>query len=553
VPGHRRTRQPGLAGPTPTPAQEQASHDVSSLPEGGDLSAGDAVNLQDELGNQAVAGMIGEQRAAAPPTPPRDGGGAGGPPQVTVVAGDTLWGLAARHLGDGRRWPEIYELNRAVVGPDPDLILPGQVLQLPAGGGSPGHTEGVGHDSGTPGEAGVPPAGETDEMCVPYVVLARGAAATEAAVAERRGAVEAVLAAWGLALSQGSVQLASEAGDGGSQQVVALTWDFAWGDLPSSLDIQPDLAPIDARVALTHMHALDVWDDLEGGTQGQLDALLGGQTNAMSVIARAEARRWVMDPSWSTQPSETQAQVLTELLTSDAARPALVDEAHPDIAPAPYVLSGPTLETGHAFRGVSADADVWQCVVYPPDSEVCDPAQAQTIPVYAPHAPDPANGHHYTVEQAVHALVRLPPASRALVTSITLNAQRNPDDAHWAVEYGDPNFESFMTAGAAGDITIYPSQGGAQSQRSIDDSMVHETGHTWSMSVWGDDTSAAAWDPWRNAMASDRISVSNYAAVDIAEDVAETVAVYNNTKGTPAFEEYRAMVPARFGILGGYF
>ena len=50
---------------------------------------------------------------------------------VTVVEGDTLWDLAATHLGDATRWPEIYELNKDVIGGDPDLIHPGQVFVLP--------------------------------------------------------------------------------------------------------------------------------------------------------------------------------------------------------------------------------------------------------------------------------------------------------------------------------------------------------------------------------------------------------------------------------------
>ena len=28
------------------------------------------------------------------------------------------------------RWQAVYRRNRLVIGPDPDLILPGQVLQL---------------------------------------------------------------------------------------------------------------------------------------------------------------------------------------------------------------------------------------------------------------------------------------------------------------------------------------------------------------------------------------------------------------------------------------
>jgi hypothetical protein len=48
----------------------------------------------------------------------------------TVRAGDTLSGIAAQ-LQIAGGWPALYELNRSVIGPDPNLILPGQVLQLP--------------------------------------------------------------------------------------------------------------------------------------------------------------------------------------------------------------------------------------------------------------------------------------------------------------------------------------------------------------------------------------------------------------------------------------
>ncbi len=48
-----------------------------------------------------------------------------------VQRGDTLWGLAVQHLANGRRWQDIYALNRSTVR-DPNLILPGQVLTLPS-------------------------------------------------------------------------------------------------------------------------------------------------------------------------------------------------------------------------------------------------------------------------------------------------------------------------------------------------------------------------------------------------------------------------------------
>lgn len=59
-------------------------------------------------------------------------------PSCVVRRRDSLWLLAERHLNDGMRWREIYELNRGQPQPggqslrDPDLIVPGWILQLPA-------------------------------------------------------------------------------------------------------------------------------------------------------------------------------------------------------------------------------------------------------------------------------------------------------------------------------------------------------------------------------------------------------------------------------------
>ncbi|MFC5178570.1 LysM peptidoglycan-binding domain-containing protein [Nocardioides taihuensis] len=59
--------------------------------------------------------------------------------RVCVVSdGDTLWTLAAEHLGPSaddaavaHAWRALYRANRAAVGPDPDLIRPGQRLRVP--------------------------------------------------------------------------------------------------------------------------------------------------------------------------------------------------------------------------------------------------------------------------------------------------------------------------------------------------------------------------------------------------------------------------------------
>lgn len=51
--------------------------------------------------------------------------------QYLVQPGDSLWKIAAYKLGDSQQWPELYRENVAVVGRNPDLIHPGQVLFLP--------------------------------------------------------------------------------------------------------------------------------------------------------------------------------------------------------------------------------------------------------------------------------------------------------------------------------------------------------------------------------------------------------------------------------------
>lgn len=48
-----------------------------------------------------------------------------------VVAGDTLWGIAVKTLGSGARWQEIFNLNRATVGGNPNTIRAGMVFKLP--------------------------------------------------------------------------------------------------------------------------------------------------------------------------------------------------------------------------------------------------------------------------------------------------------------------------------------------------------------------------------------------------------------------------------------
>jgi nucleoid-associated protein YgaU len=48
-----------------------------------------------------------------------------------VKSGDSLSKIAKELYGDAKRWPEIYEANKALVGDNPNLIHPGQTLVIP--------------------------------------------------------------------------------------------------------------------------------------------------------------------------------------------------------------------------------------------------------------------------------------------------------------------------------------------------------------------------------------------------------------------------------------
>jgi nucleoid-associated protein YgaU len=50
--------------------------------------------------------------------------------QYTVVAGDTLSGIAQKYYSDASKWTRIFEANRHQI-QDPNHIFPGQVLRIP--------------------------------------------------------------------------------------------------------------------------------------------------------------------------------------------------------------------------------------------------------------------------------------------------------------------------------------------------------------------------------------------------------------------------------------
>jgi LysM repeat protein len=79
-------------------------------------------------------------RTAADPAPTRPDPNPRAPARtITVRAGDSLWRIAAAHLPAptspqqvAAAWPRWYAANRAAIGPDPNQLVPGQLLRAPS-------------------------------------------------------------------------------------------------------------------------------------------------------------------------------------------------------------------------------------------------------------------------------------------------------------------------------------------------------------------------------------------------------------------------------------
>jgi hypothetical protein len=121
--------EPAISEPTTTRGGSTAADPVRTPGADRDVRSGQT---------PADGGDGGSGAAAA--DSPRVEREARAPTNVHVVApGDTLWDIAAGQLPADRRsnaaiadqWQRIYAANRAVIGKDPDLILPGMRLVMP--------------------------------------------------------------------------------------------------------------------------------------------------------------------------------------------------------------------------------------------------------------------------------------------------------------------------------------------------------------------------------------------------------------------------------------
>lgn len=147
-----------MATSTAPTAQLLAPEDAASDPSPTSSAAAGA-DVSDSSGSEAPLPPLGWSESA-PPAPDGSGNAGGTDPgpssassktagadsapamplTVVVHQGDSLWSITDDLLGPGPSdaseiavtWPLLHEANRDLIGPDPDLLIPGQQLSVPS-------------------------------------------------------------------------------------------------------------------------------------------------------------------------------------------------------------------------------------------------------------------------------------------------------------------------------------------------------------------------------------------------------------------------------------
>ncbi|GAB7522129.1 hypothetical protein [Paraburkholderia sp. 2C] len=150
-------------------------------------------------------------------------------------------------------------------------------------------------------------------------------------------------------------------------------------------------------------------------------------------------------------------------------------------------------------------------------------------------------------KQIARALETVPREQCKDLDRISVSAEANPQDAVWQKIYKNPSFASAATASISQGVAFYPWKGFSTiPQQYVDSTMLHETGHLWSESLWKDSAQKQA---WLDAVTNDVHAPSRYAMNNMNEDFAESANMYWSSKGTPCEVEGRKRYPARYAYF----
>lgn len=301
------------------------------------------------------------------------------------------------------------------------------------------------------------------------------------------------------------------------------------------------------RDELADLKKAEGYGKLSAAERARLDALVGG-TTSVSRGAPAELRKILDDAAVSKADPATFRKFLSDekYLKFDVRLPGekrMTGKKH---------SVGPDKEVkDHPFKGGKADALMCEATIEIP---IMFWSWDFKVPIYRgkTFTPPKPGRVHATPKDFAAILSELPVESLIQVKQVNLNPTPNPDDAAWAADPAyNPSggdFVSHMSMGAAGIVQVYPAAANAD-LKEIETTLLHETGHSISNRILGENKTDKPWDKWRDAMRADGMNLSTYGKSSVNEDFAESWALWLPVRGTAAEAEVLALIPNRVKIM----
>jgi hypothetical protein len=278
--------------------------------------------------------------------------------------------------------------------------------------------------------------------------------------------------------------------------------------------------------AVAVAESLSGWWRLAGAERRRLAAIVQGPHSVLAATVRQALLELVAQPETKQKSARAQAARLAELPLTAAPDRVYGELRTVSMDNARLLESTPL--GAFRFRGGSEAARRCRLQVGEHRVEVVVPARYDAA----------------LFSSVAMALSCLPPAARDGIATVILEPRPHGGPAA-------PGFDEVTMWIEGRRVTIFPTTTLLDTTALILD-LLHEAGHGLTITRWGwgVDPRGKRWRDWRAAIRDDAGAVvSRYASVDATEDVAETIAVYCGTLGTPTHDEYRALVPARFALL----
>ncbi|MCB9744110.1 MAG: hypothetical protein H6741_16050 [Alphaproteobacteria bacterium] len=320
------------------------------------------------------------------------------------------------------------------------------------------------------------------------------------------------------------------------ERVLELVWHPRWGPRPTHTDVGEWTQPVGACMALGRVRRLSGWSQLTEVEQKKLEALFGGETNAVSEHAGEVLMSRVQD-GLMEMDAAAQAEQLRGFLTNKRDVPWNVWQGRVLEEQASYSLRGPEPEPDFQFQESTGDAEWWELEF----------EDGQVVDVYAPASEEGCGYYQWDVIDVSEALSAVPVDMRRLLHVIVFDQSAPSSDP--PASYMKTDMKVFEGGAVVVQPYRMPGLGAKRTVPEIKLNLIHEAAHVWAWKRWGLDSSGEAWDEWREAIEADAFRLTSYAHHSIEEDLCETMVAWRSTLGTETHEEYRAMVPARFRIL----